>query len=75
LTRCTVPRPYQLYWKVRNTGEEAIRANEIRGQITRDKGVSSKEEPTKYRGKHYVECYAVKDGACVALAHQTVIIK
>jgi hypothetical protein len=75
VARCTVPMPYKLYWKVRNTGEEAIRANQIRGQITPDQGFGSKEEPTRYRGKHYVECYVVKNGVCVAMAHQVVVIK
>src|SRR5688572_12357213 len=27
IDRCTVPRPYSLYWKVKNQGEEAIRAD------------------------------------------------
>jgi len=73
--RCNVPAPYKIYWKVRNTGEEAIRANDIRGRIEADQGTYLRDENTKYRGKHYVECYVVKDGACVAKAHQTVVIK
>ena len=32
ITRCDVPKPYAIYWKVRNTGEEAIRADSIRGK-------------------------------------------
>ena len=72
---CNVPGPYEVYWKVRNTGEEAIRADCIRGQIKPDDGTQWRDEPTKYRGKHYVECYVVKNGACVAVAHQNVIIK
>lgn len=75
VARCDVPRPYQVYWKVRNTGEEAIRADCIRGQIVRDQGLARKDEPTRYRGKHFVECYIVKDGVCVAATHQTVVIK
>ena len=75
LDKCDVPAPYKVYWKVRNTGEEAIRADCIRGQIKADDGTRRRDEPTKYRGKHYVECYVVKNGVCVAVAHQNVIIK
>lgn len=28
-----IPKPYDIYWKVRNVGYEAIRRNCIRGQI------------------------------------------
>jgi len=75
VARCTVPAPYKIYWKVRNTGEEAIRANDIRGRIEADQGNYMRDETTKYRGKHYVECYVVRNGACVAMAHQVVVIK
>lgn len=75
IAHCDVPRPYRIYWKVRNTGDEAIGADCIRGQIVPDQGFARKDEPTRYRGKHYVECYVVKDGVCVAMAHQTVVIK
>lgn len=75
LAKCNVPGPYDVYWKVRNTGEEAISADCIRGQIERDGGSRYRDEPTAYRGKHYVECYVVKNGVCVAVAHQNVIIK
>jgi Adenylyl/Guanylyl and SMODS C-terminal sensor domain len=44
-------------------------------QIVRDQGTGVKNEPTRYRSKHYVECYVVKDGVCAAAVHQTVVIK
>lgn len=75
VARCTVPAPYKIYWKVRNTGEEAIRARDIRGRIELDQGNYLRDESTKYCGKHYVECYVVKNGVCVAIAHQVVVIK
>ncbi len=70
-----VPGPVQVYWKVRNTGEEAMAANKIRGQVELDSGTLRRSEPTGYRGRHYVEAYIVKDGVCVAMDHQDVIIK
>ena len=75
VAQCNVPAPYNVYWKVRNTGEEAIQADCIRGQIKPDDGTRWRDEPTRYRGKHYVECYIVKNGVCVAVAHQSVVIK
>jgi hypothetical protein len=60
------PPPYEAYWKVRNSGNEAQARGELRGEITRDDGNLSKTETTRYRGSHWVECYIVKNGECVA---------
>ena len=59
-----VPNPYRIYWKVRNFGEEA--KHDLRGEIKLDEGKEKKTENTRYRGRHYVECYIVKDTICVA---------
>ena len=61
-----IPTPYKVYWKVKNFGEEAKKKNDLRGKITKDRGLEKKNENTKYRGKHYVECYIIKDNICVA---------
>ena len=57
--------PYEIWWKVRNVGPEAQKRNMIRGQIMK---TNKKEhhERTDFAGKHYVECYLVKNGVCVA---------
>ncbi|MCT3440156.1 nucleotidyltransferase [Limosilactobacillus fermentum] len=55
---------YDVFWKVRNVGNEAIRRNCIRGQIV--KGNNQKIEHSQFNGNHYVECYLVKNGVCVA---------
>lgn len=60
-----VPEPYEVYWKVRNKGEVAKEKDDIRGQIVPSKNLTH-SEGAKYKGKHYVECYIVKDGECVA---------
>ncbi|HEX7144194.1 MAG TPA: hypothetical protein VF225_02710 [Gaiellaceae bacterium] len=70
ITRCTVPKPYDTYWKVRNDGEEATRLNVLRGQI--ELGNAHRSEITAYRGNHYVEIYIVKDRRCVAIDRQRV---
>jgi len=62
-----IPAPYSIMWKVRNFGEEAKNADDLRGEITNDKGFSTKEENTKYYGEHYVECYIIKNNLCVAM--------
>lgn len=68
ITKNTIPQPYSVMWKVRNFGDEAKNANDLRGQITDDMGSERKVEHTKYFGEHYVECYIIKDGVCVGMA-------
>lgn len=59
------PEPYEVYWKVRNVGFEAIKRNMIRGNITREKGKHHKEK-TDFEGAHYVECFLIRKNVCVA---------
>lgn len=68
-----VPGVFDVYWKVRNSGPEAIAADQLRGQIF--KGAASHREWTRYKGSHFVEVYIVQDGVCVALDRQRVVIK
>ena len=64
--RHNIPQPYTIMWKVRNFGEEAKMKGDLRGEISADRGYENKIENTRYTGEHYVECYVVKDGYCVA---------
>lgn len=48
-------------WKVKNSDE----CEQPRGEITINQ-TKNKPEITKYIGNHYVECYAVKNGVCIA---------
>lgn len=52
-------------WKVRNVGEVAERRG-IRGQLFEDEGKLERVETTDFPGPHFVECYVIKDGVCVA---------
>lgn len=72
VTSSTVPNYVPVYykWKVKNQGTEAT---ELRGEITNHQTRNSPER-TKYRGIHYVECYAIVNNVCVAKARQTVNI-
>ena len=74
VAECTVPAPYDVYWKIKNRGVEAAEADSLRGEIVRDQGRLRHEESTLYTGNHYVECYVVKNGVCVAMDRQPVII-
>ncbi|MBX9948745.1 MAG: nucleotidyltransferase [Candidatus Obscuribacterales bacterium] len=64
-----IPGPFDLYWQVVNTGEQARNANGLRGEIFR--GESSgpdamlRREATSYRGMHWIRCFVVKNGICV----------
>ena len=71
------PRPFEVFWQVVNTGEEAKHAHDLRGEIFRSKtagvGGISQKESTRYPGYHYIECFIVKDGVCVARSGEFVI--
>ena len=70
-----MPEAFNVKWKVRNFGNEAKANNDLRGQIWSDTGKRKKVEHTKYYGKHYVECYIIKDNKCIAYDRVTVPIK
>lgn len=65
-TNC--PYDCEIYWKVRNVGSVAERKKCVRGEIKRTNN-NHQIEHTSFRGEHYVECYLVKNGVCVARAH------
>jgi len=65
INKINIQKPYDIYWKVRNFGDEAEANNDLRGRIT--KGKNTKIENTKYKATHYVECYIVKNNECVAI--------
>ena len=66
VTDCSVPPPYDLYWKVRNVGPAAQRRKMERGEILLDAGLRRRDETTNFSGEHYVEAYVVKNRVCVA---------
>lgn len=70
----SVPLPFSVKWKIKNTGSEAEEKDALRGEIIDDLGGHTRHESTLYEGEHYVECYVIKDGVCVAKAHLEVPI-
>lgn len=62
-----VPQPYTVKWKIKNEGLIAKQRNCLRGQIiSSNKGSNQRRESSNFEGKHYAECYIIKDGYCVA---------
>lgn len=57
---------YDIYWKVKNEGQVAKDRNCIRGQVKKYNKMKL-HEATDFKGEHYVECYIVQDGICVAM--------
>ncbi len=66
INQCNVSLPYSIKWKIKNTGDEAKKLDALRGEIVDDLGYQSRNESTLYEGSHYVECYIIKNGVCVA---------
>lgn len=58
--------PYELRWKVLNTGPQAESRDIIRGQIISSSEGRVRIEHSDFQGEHVVECYVVKDGVVVA---------
>jgi hypothetical protein len=59
-----------LKWKVKNDN----RSPQPRGEITNHRTLNNPER-TLYNGAHYVECFAIKDGICIARGRQNVVLK
>jgi len=72
-----IPRPFDIYWQVVNTGQEAINAGQLRGEISEQTNRSSSDiyrtESTSYTGDHWVECYVIKNGNCVAKSGEFIV--
>ncbi len=69
-------KPYEVHWQVVNTGKEAREAQQLRGKFYKgfiQKGRRVRTESTMYQGMHWVECFIVKRGVCVARSGEFVI--
>lgn len=71
-----IPAPYEVYWQITNTGEEASSANGLRGGFDTGaiySGKINRRETTSYRGVHSIECFIVKDGYLAARSGQFIV--
>ncbi len=57
---------YDVIWKVKNEGEIAKARNNFRGQLINDNGTHTRNENSNFAGPHFVECYLIKNGICIA---------
>jgi hypothetical protein len=65
------PMGAQYYWQVVNTGAEATKAQQLRGELF--KGDRTRHESTAYAGMHCVEVFVVHEGTCVARSGEFVV--
>ena len=72
-----VPKPFNVYWQVVNTGQQARQADQLRGEIfpsqTSGVGGLTQKESTKYKGMHWIECFIVKNNICLACSREFVV--
>ena len=76
--KSNVPGPYEAMWQVVNRGEEAERADGLRGGFDGGKsGVDNRgpwhKEVTAYRGTHYIVCYLMRGGVCIGKSPEFVV--
>lgn len=67
ISNTNVIAPYEVLWKVKNEGELANKRQMLRGQIEESNlNETERKESSSFEGAHFVECYIIKDGFCVA---------
>lgn len=73
--RTNITYPFKVYWQVVNTGNEAAQAKSLRGGFYSGEGNGSlvRYESTLYSGKHWIECFIVKNDICVAHSGEFVV--
>lgn len=70
IAKTNCPNSYKIYWQVVNTGNHAtsLGIKGLRGQIFPKDDVGSTHihwETSLYTGKHWIECFIVKDDTCI----------
>ena len=68
--------PCKVYWQVVNTGQQAEQAKGLRGGFYEGKierGGKTRTENTLYSGKHWVECFIVRDSVCLARSGEFIV--
>lgn len=77
---CTdISAPYDVYWQVGNTGQEASNRDCLRGGFYKsdysewNKGNFGRTEETSFTGTHWVQCIIIKNGICVGRSKDFVV--
>jgi len=75
--KTNVEKPYQVFWQVVNTGRDARLQNQLRGSFEPPTSDAPdqliRDETTKYRGRHWIECFIVKGEMCVARSGEFIV--
>ena len=68
LAETNVSGVYQVFWQVVNTGRHAELEGKKRGEVfpSDNSNPLVRWEKSEYTGKHWIECFIVKDEVCVA---------
>lgn len=74
VARTNVRGPYEVHWQVVNTGQHATSDNGLRGGFFAARNLDGTPtadplinwESTRYTGKHWIQCFIVQNGRCVA---------
>lgn len=67
---------YEIFWRVANTGSEAVDAGQLRGDIIREYKSAERWESLSYRGIHFVEAFVVRkrDRAMVSRSDPFIVV-
>lgn len=70
-----VQPPYTVKWQVTNTGKEASINHCMRGDFYNSdpENKNIRTEATSYSGIHYVQCFVIKRGSCVAKSKEFIV--
>jgi hypothetical protein len=60
-----------VYWQVTNTGAEAARSDQLRGNF--QQGAFTRTENTQYTGYHSVQCFLVRNGRCIGTSQLFIV--
>lgn len=64
---------YTVKWQVVNTGDEALRADSLRGGFETGINSTKRHEGTEYQGTHYIQAFLLKRGKCIAMSKEFVV--
>jgi hypothetical protein len=80
IAKTNATEPYELFWQVVNTGAHATQDGGLRGNYFKGKNLKSQAttatvnwETTKYTGRHYIQCFLVRNGVCFGKSASFVI--
>lgn len=76
--RTNVQQQYRVFWQIVNTGRDArAEANGLRGGFedrrTDENNPLVRDETAKFRGRHWIECFIIQNGLCVARSGEFIV--